>query len=456
MLNPFFNQSHRTEQGLIQDLVNEQIRMFGIECQYIPRKFVTTKSIIEEVIQSKFEQTFPIEAYVNTFDGFSGQGDILSKFGLMQKDELVLTISRERFETAISPFLEASDEVNSEKYVRTRPKEGDIIYFPLSKNFFEIKFVEHEKPFYQLGKLYTYELKCELFEYEDELIDTGIEEVDSVVQNEGYIAKLILTGIGSTASAFTGLVDGAIRTLFVEYSGYGYNSPPNVSISTAPSGGITASAVGVITSSSGISTSSSIHKVFLINPGRGYVGIPTVKVSGVGIVTAGISTQGSIGIVTITSGGSSYATKPTVTFSSPSVGWGITAIGEAVVSAAGTLSQIRILNAGLGYTTPPSITIGSATTIGNGTFIFNENVTAKDSKVTARVKFWNKSTSTLEVGITSDHKFRIGEIITGSDSNAAYAIKSIVYDNQREDNDDIEDAASSILDFTERNPFGSF
>ena len=228
-LNPFFNQATQTEQSLIQDLVNEQIKMFGIECIYIPRKFLTTKKIIEEVIQSSFEQSFPLEAYVNTFDGFSGQGDILSKFGLFQKDELVLTISRERFEIVVGPFLDETID----KYVRNRPKEGDIIYFPLSKNFFEIKFVEHEKPFYQLGKLYTYELKCELFEYEDELIDVGNEEIDTVLQNDGHIVTLTLSGIGSTATAFTGLVDGAIRTLFVEYPGYGYKNPPNVSITTA-------------------------------------------------------------------------------------------------------------------------------------------------------------------------------------------------------------------------------
>lgn len=453
MLNPFFTQTSQTEQGLVQDLVNEQIKMFGIECLYIPRKFITTKTIIEEVIQSKFEQAFPIEAYVNTFDGFSGQGDILSKFGLMQKDELVLTISRERFEMVVGPFLDESID----KYIRVRPKEGDIIYFPLSKNFFEIKFVEHEKPFYQLGKLYTYELKCELFEYEDELIDTGNEEIDTVVKDEGYVAKLILTGIGSTATAFTGIVNGAIRNLFVQYSGYGYRSSPNVSIGTAPSGGINATAIGIITSkSSGISTSSSIHKAFLINPGRGYVGIPTVTVSGIGIITAGISTQGSIGIVTISSGGNSYVTAPTVTFSSPNVGWGITATGEAVVSSAGTINQIRILNSGLGYSSAPTITIGAATTVGVGTFIINEKIIAQTSGATARVKSWTKSSGILEIGIVSDHKFKLGELIKGEKSGSLYSVKQIVYDNVEEDNDDIETAADEILDFSEKNPFGTY
>lgn len=454
MLNPFFTQGSSGEQGLIQDLVNEQIKMFGIECSYIPRKFITTNKVIQEVIQSTFDQAFPLEAYVNTYDGFSGQGDILSKFGLMQKDELVLTISRERFESSIGPFLED----NLEKYVRVRPKEGDIIYFPLSKNFFEIKFVEHEKPFYQLGKLYTYELKCELFEYEDELVDTGIDEIDSVTSKEGYIIRLTLSGIGSTATAYTGLVNNSVRQLFVEYDGYSYKNTPTVSISTAPSGGINATAVAITTSKSGINTSSSIYKVFLTNPGRGYIGIPTVTVSGPGIVTAGISTSGAIGIVTITSGGSEYAKIPTVVFSSPNVGWGITAIGEVVISAAGTVSQIRIINSGLGYTQAPTITIGSATTIGQGSYSLGEEIVGSSSSITARVKSWDASTSILELGLITEQKFQIGELLTGRDSGAVYTIESVNYDsiNINVGNDEIEVEADSILDFDETNPFGTY
>ena len=452
MLNPFFAQGSSGEQGLIQDLVNEQIKMYGIECYYIPRKFVTELKVIEEVIQSTFDQAFPLEAYVNTYDGFSGQGDILSKFGLVQKDELVLTISRERFESQIGPFLQE----NIEKYVRVRPKEGDIIYFPLSKNFFEIKFVEHEKPFYQLGKLYTYELKCELFEYEDELVDTGLDEIDSVVEKEGYNARLILAGIGDTALAFTGIVDGAIQSMFVEYEGYGYKSTPVVSISTAPSGGINASAVAITTSKSGITTSSSIYKVFVVNPGRGYLGIPTVTVSGPGIVTAKFSSQGSIGIVTITNEGQSYFNVPSVTFSSPNVGNGVTATAEAVVSAAGTISQIRITNTGFGYTEPPTITIGAPNQIATGTFSLGEKIVGSSSSVTARVRSWNEETSTLDIAIITDHKLSVGEQITGEESGATYIIKSVTYNDPSEGNDDIETAADLILDFTESNPFGTY
>ena len=166
-LNPFFLQGSQGEQRLIQDLINEQVQIYGIEVTYIPRKFVNKQSIIEEVQSSRFEDNFLLEAYVNTYEGYSGAGDVMTKFGVSLRDELTVTISKERFEDFIAPFLDASDfELGS------RPREGDLIYFPLGQRLFEVKFVEHEKPFYQLQKNYVYELQCELFEYEDEVIDT--------------------------------------------------------------------------------------------------------------------------------------------------------------------------------------------------------------------------------------------------------------------------------------------
>ena len=139
-LNPFFLHGTSSEQRLVQDLINEQLRMYGVEVVYIPRKFVNRKTIVEEVTASKFDDNFAIEAYVNNFEGYSGQGDILTKFGVSLKDELAITISKERFEDFIAPFLEGFDD--SEIILSTRPREGDLIYFPLGERLFEIKFVE--------------------------------------------------------------------------------------------------------------------------------------------------------------------------------------------------------------------------------------------------------------------------------------------------------------------------
>ena len=200
-LNPFFLNGTGQEQGLVQSLINEQIKMYGIECYYLPRKYVTTNTVIKEVIESKFDSAFPLEAYLDSYEGFGGQGTILSKFGIEDKDDCTLIISRERFETYIAPLTKNLANIE----LSDRPKEGDLIYFPLGDRIFEIKFVEHEQPFYQLKKNYVYTLTCELFRYEDEVIDTGIETIDDTVQDIGYIQTLNLIGAASTATASAGI-----------------------------------------------------------------------------------------------------------------------------------------------------------------------------------------------------------------------------------------------------------
>ena len=462
MLNPFFLQGSKGEQGLVQDLVNEQLRMYGLDCHYIPRKLMTSRTIMKEVVESRFDQAFPLEAYLMNVDGYAGQGDILTKFGVRVTDEATFVISKERFEEAVAPFLEQQED---DYELSNRPKEGDLIFFPLGKRMFEIKFVEHERPFYQLQKNYVYQLQCELFEYEDEVIDTNVNAIDQVVQTDGYIARLVLSGIGSLATANTTLNFGAVQQIFVQNDGYGYLAAPTVSISTSP--GVDATAVAIMTSRSGITTAKSIDRILLINPGSGYIGIPTVTVPGTGIATAGITTLGSVGIVTITSGGSGYTTTPNVAITTAPEG-GTNATAEAVM-VGGTISAIRISNAGSGYTSVPTITIGAATTIGNGDYIFNETVqVSSDSSETARVKVWDSSSRTLDVSLLTKMEFQVGEKIKGLESGAEYVILSVDYDtpndypnseykaDQYNDNADFETEADAILDFSEGNPFGTF
>ena len=216
-LNPFFLQGSSGEQRLIQDLINEHLKIYGVDVIYIPRKFVRKQTIIREIQSSKFNDNYAIEAYINNYDGYTGQGDILSKFGVSLKDELSLVISKERFEDFISPFLETNND--DEIVLSSRPREGDLVYFPLGERLFEVKFVEHEVNFYQLGKLYMYELKCELFEYEDEVIDTSIEEIDTQIKDEGYITTLQLIGTGSTATATATINTGYVRQIFLNNDG---------------------------------------------------------------------------------------------------------------------------------------------------------------------------------------------------------------------------------------------
>ena len=462
MLNPFFLQGSQGEQGLVQDLINEQLRMYGLECHYIPRKLMTSSTIMKEVTESRFDQAFPLEAYLMNVDGYAGQGDILTKFGVRVTTEATFVISRERFEESVAPFLEQQED---DYEISNRPREGDLLFSPLGKKLFEIKYVEFEKPNYQLRKNYTYQLTCEVFEYEDEVIDTNVNTIDSVVQTDGYIARLVLSGIGSTATANTTLAFGAVQQIFLQNDGYGYLAAPTVSISTSP--GVDATAVAIMTSRSGIGTAKSIDRILLINPGGDYVGVPTVTVPGTGIATAGITTLGSVGIVTITTGGSGYTTTPNVSISTAPSG-GTDATAEAVM-VGGSISAVRISNAGAGYTVAPTISIGAATTIADGDYIFNEIVqVSSDSSETARVKVWDAGSRTLDVSMLTKMQFQVGEKIQGLESGAEYVILSVDYDtpndypnsqysaNQYNDNADFELEADQILDFSEGNPFGTF
>ena len=175
-LNPFFLHGSKGEQNLVQDLINEQLKMFGVEVYYIPRIFGNEKSVMEEVSRSNFANAIPIEGYVETFDGYSGAGTLLSKFGVQELDDLTLIISRERYEEEIQKRIEPLKGVK----LASRPKEGDLIYFPLTGKIYEVKFIEHESIFYQMGALQTYDLTCELFQYSHEVIDTGRTAIDQI------------------------------------------------------------------------------------------------------------------------------------------------------------------------------------------------------------------------------------------------------------------------------------
>ena len=160
------------EQRLVEDLIIESIKIYGIECFYMPRTLVAKDNLFGEDVLSKFEDAYPIEMYIKSVDGFSGDGDFLSKFGLEIRDEMVLTVSQRRFDEEIAPSLTTEDA--------GRPVEGDLVYFPLNGKIFEVKFVEHEAVFYQMGSLQTYDLTLELFEYSHEQLNTGITAIDAV------------------------------------------------------------------------------------------------------------------------------------------------------------------------------------------------------------------------------------------------------------------------------------
>tara|TARA_R100000406_G_scaffold66149_1_gene46795 strand:- start:987 stop:2429 length:1443 start_codon:yes stop_codon:yes gene_type:complete len=478
-LNPFFLQGSNNEQFLVQDLINEQLKIYGVDVYYLPRKIFKTDDIIKEIQSSKFDDVFMMEAYINNYDGYAPDSDIMTKFGLRLKNEISLTISRERYEEFIAPFLEGISSGIREGRITeytfadliTRPKEGDLIYFPLGERLFEIKRVESEKPFYQLGKNYTYELSCELYEYENELIDTNIEEVDNTVEDEGYITTLNLVGTAVTATATATISASSITEIFLNNDGSGYTSPPKVIISD-PSGGIgtiTASAIAITTS---IGNVQSIERIEITNSGVGYLTPPTITFSGGGgsgaaaTCSIGSTTEFSVNQITVGNQGQGYTDEPIVTISGP-VGSGVTAIGIASITSDGKLNSVNLIKPGVGYTVAPTVSIAGFSTVGFGTFVYNETVTGQSSGVTARVRDFRTTTSPfpgtppstdLRVSLNTG-EFYTGEVIVGSISSARYVVNNYdteSYDNPYDTNEEIETEADDILDFTESNPFGSY
>ena len=198
-LNPYFLQGSTSEQRLVQDLINEQLRMYGQDVVYLPRKIVNKKSIIKEIVSSSFDDAYRLEAYLLNYQGFEGSGDVLSKFGVTTTDSVNLVVSKEKYEDFITPFLGGDSQVE----LSTRPQEGDLVYLPLDNTMFEIKYVEARKPFYQLNNLYVYTLSCEVMDAElDQDINTSIEAVDTAVDEFGFIVTLGMVGLAaSTATA---------------------------------------------------------------------------------------------------------------------------------------------------------------------------------------------------------------------------------------------------------------
>jgi len=172
--NFFFNNFQSSqEQLLIEDLVIESIKIYGLDCWYVPKKLINKDKIYGEDSLSEYNKSYMVEMYVKNVEGFAGEGDFLSKFNVEIRDQITLTIARRTFENEVQYF----------EFGYTRPREGDLIFLPLNNKVFQIKFVEHEPVFYQMGALQMYDLKCELFEYSNEIMNTGFQAIDDLESN---------------------------------------------------------------------------------------------------------------------------------------------------------------------------------------------------------------------------------------------------------------------------------
>ena len=181
--NLYFNnvESH-AERELINSLTSEVIQVHGMNVYYIPRTIIKEDPLLSEDVLSTFSTAYEVEMYLQTVEGFGGEGDLVSKFGLDVRDEVIFTVHKDRFNLATD---------------MDKPLEGDLVFLPMSKGLFEIKFVEHEQPFYQAGKNYSFDITCELFQYSEEQLDTGITAIDDIEREQSASIDFVMTAGGS-------------------------------------------------------------------------------------------------------------------------------------------------------------------------------------------------------------------------------------------------------------------
>ena len=186
--NPNFRQKVKSEQNLYEDIIIESMKIYGQDVYYLPRTIVNENTILGEDVASSFTTSYKIEMYLENTEGFEGEGDLFTKFGVEIRDEATFIVARKRWSQTVAS--------SSNAITVLRPKEGDLIWLSLSNKLFEILHVEHESPFYQLSNLPTYKMRCQLFEYSGEDLDTGIADVNSIQSDFGYRVSLTMDSDG--------------------------------------------------------------------------------------------------------------------------------------------------------------------------------------------------------------------------------------------------------------------
>lgn len=259
--NPYFTQGISGEQNLIENLIIESLKIYGNEMFYIPRTLVSKDSVLGEDRLSQFKTAYPIEMYFESIDSFGGQGTFIQKFGLVIEQSATLVVARKRWRQFIGRY--------GETIVPSRPCEGDLIYYPLAGDLYEIKFVEHQNPFYQLGKLYTYKLQIDMFQYASERIDTGVADIDAF--------ETLKTFSTNTTRNPTG----GVTSITITNSGINYATAPTVNIVSDTGTGATAVATVV---------GGHVNSITVTNRGTGYVTSPTITFSGSGTLAAATAT----------------------------------------------------------------------------------------------------------------------------------------------------------------------
>ena len=481
--NVYFSGGTTTEQTLYEDLIIESLKIYGHDVYYLPREIVKEDDLFGEDVLSKFDENYMIEMYVSNYDGFEGDGTLMTKFGVRITDEATFVIAKRRWEDLIA----ASNNLVSS----FRPNEGDVIYFPLTGQLFQIKFVEHEKPFRMLNDIQTYNLVTEIMEYSGERLDTGVDEIDKITRDIGYSLTLKLStglkyvsvsaggtgytsgsavtfsgGGGTNASAAATISSGSLTGVKISEPGIDYTTAPSVAISGGTGAIATAHLAergnfifGEIVKSqvntaqgTATKTGNGISSILITKGGSGYTSLPTITIgnkwqSGVSYSTGNQVWNGTK-LYTAASTGVSGVVEPvhtSGTVTDGAVTW--TLAGNRATAAAtltnGIVTGISMADTGTGYTLVPRVRVSASQSETGVGEVTRYDVTNKELElINVTGTFVDNDTI---VGQTTGAEWTINNFSTIANENDPIA-----------DNTFFETQGDDLIDWTEGNPFGEF
>lgn len=409
--NLYFSEKVRSEMDMYENLVIEALKIYGQDVYYLPRDLVNEDELLGADPTSRFPTSHKIEMYIENVEGFDGEGDLFTRFGVEIRDEVTLVVARSRFATQVR---RPDNDI-----VADRPVEGDLVYIPLTNKMFEIRHVEHEQPFYQIENLPVFKLRCTLFEYSGEDFDNQIADIQAIEVDGSYQYKIC------TIAPKPAVAEAIVTGMYVDSNYMNLNY---------------------------VQRGLKISGITLVDSGNYFTTVPTIQFVGGGdssnpiplgdsaSATATIDSTGSVSSITLIDSGNGYMTPPTIQFiggssvdSNYAVGDTVTQILAGGVTISGEIQKIHLDSAG-----------------DSSRCFYLSHVGADDGKYHSFVTGTNTNIGSYAAST--------GTLINSTNNGiTGLVIKSVSEDNKisnTEQNATFSDFSDDFLDFSEDNPFG--